>query len=36
VHQLIGRYNGKVLTDTGEKLEIVDLIGWAEEHNAKW
>ena len=36
VHQLIGHYNGRVITDTGEKLEIVDLIGWAEEHNAKW
>ena len=36
VHQMFGRYNGQVVTDGGEKLEIVNLIGWAEEHNAKW
>jgi len=36
VHQMFGRYNGWALTDTGEKIEIKDLIGWAEEHYAKW
>jgi len=36
VHQMFGRYNGHVVTDDGEKLTITDLIGWAEEHNAKW
>ena len=36
VHQMFGRYNGKVVTDSGEKLDIIDLIGWAEEHNARW
>lgn len=36
VHQMFGRYNGFVVTDEGEKLPITDLIGWAEEHNAKW
>lgn len=36
VHQMFGRYNGYVITDDGTKLEVVDLIGWAEEHNARW
>lgn len=36
VHQMFGRYNGRVVTDGGEKIDIVDLVGWAEEHNAKW
>ena len=36
VHQMFGRYNGFVVTDEGEKIEIKDLIGFAEEHHAKW
>ena len=36
VHQMFGRYNGQVITDEGEKIDLVDVIGWAEEHNAKW
>ena len=36
VHQMFGKYNGRVVTDEGEKIEIKDLIGWAEEHNARW
>lgn len=36
VHQMFGKYNGTVISDAGEKIEIKDLVGWAEEHNAKW
>lgn len=36
VHQMFGRYNGYVIADDGEKIEIKDLIGFAEEHHAKW
>jgi len=36
VHQMFGRYSGVLVTDEGEKIEISDLIGWAEEHHAKW
>ena len=36
VHQMFGRYNGFAVTDEGEKIEIRDLIGFAEEHHAKW
>lgn len=36
VHQMFGRYNGWAVLDDGTKIEIKDLIGWAEEHYAKW
>ena len=36
VHQMFGRYNGTFLADEGETILIKDLIGFAEEHHAKW
>ena len=36
VHQMFGHYNGWVETDTGGKIEIHDLIGFAEEYHARW
>ncbi len=36
VHQMFGRYNGWVRADDGEEIRIVDLIGFAEEHHARW
>ena len=36
VHQMFGRYNGTVLAATGEAVQIKDLIGFAEEHHARW
>jgi hypothetical protein len=36
VHQMFGRYNGFAVADNGEKIQIKDLIGFAEEHHAKW
>lgn len=36
VHQLFGRYDGFVITDEGEKINVKDLIGFAEEHHARW
>jgi hypothetical protein len=33
---MFGKYNGRVVTDEGQTIEIKDLIGWAEEHHAKW
>jgi hypothetical protein len=36
VHQMFGRYNGKVVSDAGETIWIKDLIGFAEEHHARW
>lgn len=36
VHQLIGRYRGSICTAEGERIEIDGLVGWAEEHRARW
>ncbi len=36
VHQMFGRYNGRAVADDGEELAIVDLVGFAEEHHARW
>lgn len=36
VHQMFGRYRGTARTDEGESLQIDGLIGWAEEHRARW
>ena len=36
VHQMFGRYNGQVTTDEGAVIPVKDLIGFAEEHQAKW
>lgn len=36
VHQMFGRYNGKVISDQGEVILVKDLLGFAEEHHARW
>lgn len=36
VHQMFGRYSGTLRTDEGEELHIRDVIGFAEEHHARW
>ncbi|MFZ5809953.1 MAG: DUF2804 domain-containing protein [Chloroflexota bacterium] len=36
VHQMFGRYQGWVITDDGEKVNLSDLAGFAEEHHARW
>jgi len=36
VHQMFGRYNGQVVADDGQQVEVKDLIGFAEEHHARW
>jgi len=36
VHQLFGRYSGKVVADDGEEIYLDGLIGFAEEHRARW
>jgi hypothetical protein len=36
VHQIFGRYDGKLVIDNGETILIDGLIGFAEEHHAKW
>ncbi len=36
VHQMFGRYRGMVKTDDGEVIALDGLIGFAEEHHARW
>lgn len=36
MHQMIGRFSGTITTDTGEQLALTSLMGWAEEHRARW
>jgi hypothetical protein len=35
-HQMFGRYAGRITPDGGEPVELRDLFGWAEEHEARW
>ena len=36
VHQLFGRYSGRILPDDGESIELSDLFGWIEDQEARW
>lgn len=36
VHQLFGRYAGTAVTDEGETVQIEGVVGFAEEHHARW
>ena len=36
VHQMFGLYNGRVILDDRGPLESHYLVGFAEEHHAKW
>jgi hypothetical protein len=36
VHQMFGHYDGKVVADNGEVIPIKELVGFAEEHHARW
>jgi hypothetical protein len=36
VHQIFGRFSGTVLADDARVIEVKDLFGFAEEHQARW
>jgi hypothetical protein len=36
VHQLFGRYHGTLRADDGEVIQLDGLVGFAEEHHARW
>jgi len=36
LHWVLGHFNGTVVTDGGETLGAQQLLGWAEEHRARW
>ncbi len=35
-HQIFGYYEGTFITESGEKIDIQNTIGWIEEHEARW
>lgn len=36
VHQMIGRFQGTLRDENGQEYPIENLVGWAEEHHARW
>jgi hypothetical protein len=36
VHQVFGHYSGTVTAEGGEKIAIDGLVGWVEQHQARW
>ncbi len=36
VHQMFGHYTGRVVADSGETIQLNALVGFAEEHHARW
>lgn len=36
VHQIFGRYSGTLVTDDGKVLDLRSVIGFVEEHHARW
>ncbi|HET8943899.1 MAG TPA: DUF2804 domain-containing protein [Dehalococcoidia bacterium] len=35
-HQMFGCYTGRITPDGGDVVEVRDLFGWIEEHEARW
>jgi hypothetical protein len=35
-HQMFGCYSGRITPDGGDPIELRDLFGWIEEHEARW
>ena len=35
-HQMFGRYSGRITPYGGSPIEVRDLFGWIEEHEARW
>jgi hypothetical protein len=35
-HQMFGCFSGRITPDGGDAIELRDLFGWVEEHEARW
>ena len=35
-HQVFGVYSGRIMPDDGAQIELRDMFGWIEEHEARW
>lgn len=36
VHQVFGHYSGSLVAEGGEELTVDGLVGWVEQHRARW
>ena len=36
VHQMIGKFSGTIVSAHGLQFAVSEVIGWAEEHHARW
>jgi len=36
IAQAFGRFHGTLVCDDGKVVEVSDIVGWAEEHTARW
>ncbi len=36
LHWLLGNFHGSVVTDAGKSIAVHNLLGWTEEHRARW
>jgi len=36
VHQMIGHFDGTIVGDDGEVIEVSRAVGWAEDHHSRW
>ncbi len=36
VHQLIGRFSGTLVPEGGEAVRVAEMVGWVEQHEARW
>jgi hypothetical protein len=36
VHQMFGHFNGTITPDGQKPIKVNDLVGWAEDHHARW
>jgi hypothetical protein len=36
VHQMFGHYAGQFTSEDGEVIQVQNLLGFAEEHRARW
>ena len=34
--QVFGRFSGTLVPDSGEAIQVEDIIGWVEQHRARW
>jgi hypothetical protein len=35
-HQVFGTYEGRITPDGGAPIEVHELFGWIEDHEARW